>query len=83
MKTRFTLLSIALMAVVAGCKDSGKENDGGIDIGQEIKVPVVLNSSVADLKTSWFSGDKIRVFSDKSSESTILQTSGTGSNVDF
>ena len=84
MKTRLTfLLSIALMAVVAGCKDSGKEDDGGMIEGQEIKVPVVLNSSVADLKTSWFSGDKIRVFSDKSSESTILQTSGTGSNVDF
>ena len=84
MKTRFYfLLSVAVMALAAGCKDSGKDNDGGVVAGQEIKVPVALNSSVTDLKTSWFSGDKIKVFSDKSAESTVLQTSGTGKNVDF
>ncbi|MGM9786355.1 MAG: hypothetical protein ACI3ZS_05905 [Candidatus Cryptobacteroides sp.] len=84
MKKRFYfLLSIAVMAVAAGCKDSGKEDNGGVVEGQEIKVPVTMISSVDDLKSSWFSGDKIRLFSDKSAESTVLQTSGTGKSVDF
>lgn len=82
-----TFKTLAVFALCAAAISCSKETEGGNDNpgtsgGENIKVSVVLESSIAEGKTQWFNSDAVRLFSN-TGESTVLKAKGNGKTADF